>query len=264
MHEFDRDISLTKLTPLSFSARVSGKWSINGNPHGGYLAAMLANAMLQCSEKAATPVITVSFVSRTEPGDAGVTVEVISHSNQFDRLEAKLTQGGEEKVRAWGTFGRGDNGAQEKHCEKDPLEISRIEDCIAMPSISKYELYDRMEVLLDPSTAGWLSGSLADTSEIKGWVKFREDRPFDLCSVLLVADAFPPPILASHGMVAWVPTIEFSVSVRSLPATRWLKGVFRTTFVNNGILEEDGEVWDENGEIVAICRQIAQYRKTAG
>ncbi|MEZ4579028.1 MAG: thioesterase family protein [Desulfobacterales bacterium] len=62
-------------------------------------------------------------------------------------------------------------------------------------------------------------------------------------------------------MTAWVPTIEFSVNIRNIPASVWLKCIFRTHFINNGLLEEDGEIWDETGELVAISRQIAQFRK---
>jgi hypothetical protein len=58
-----------------------------------------------------------------------------------------------------------------------------------------------------------------------------------------------------------VPTIEFSVNIRNAPKTTWLKCVFRTRFVNCGLMEEDGEVWDESGELLAISRQIAQFRK---
>ena len=54
--------------------------------------------------------------------------------------------------------------------------------------------------------------------------------------------------------------LEFSVNVRNLPATAWLKGVFRTRFITCGLLEEDGEIWDQNGVLIAISRQIAQYR----
>ncbi len=106
-----------------------------------------------------------------------------------------------------------------------------------------------------------MNGSIVEKSEIRGWIRFKEERPFDSLSIFLIIDSFPPPILATHGIVAWVPSIEFSVNIRNLPKTKWLKGLFRTHFVDNGILEEDGEVWDGNGGLVAISRQIAQFRK---
>jgi acyl-CoA thioesterase len=105
-----------------------------------------------------------------------------------------------------------------------------------------------------------MSGQLSDRSEHKGWIRFKHQRPFDAVSLLLMADAFPPPVYASQGMGAWVPTIEMSVNIRKLPASQWLKCVFRTRFITCGLLEEDGQIWDETGELIAISRQIAQYR----
>jgi hypothetical protein len=106
-----------------------------------------------------------------------------------------------------------------------------------------------------------MTGKVVEKSEIKGWIKFKGNRPWDTLSTILAIDSFPPPILASQGIVPWVPSIELSLNVRNLPKTAWLKGIFRTCFLDKGILEEDGELWDENGLLVAISRQIAQFRK---
>ena len=80
-------------------------------------------------------------------------------------------------------------------------------------------------------------------------------------ALILMADSFPPPVLSSHGLVAWVPTIEMSVNIRSLPKTPWVKACFRSRYITCGLVEEDGELWDEDGNILAISRQIAQFRK---
>jgi len=117
-----------------------------------------------------------------------------------------------------------------------------------------------LDIRLDPTYTGWTEGKLSAQSEIKGWIKFRDQRAFDTQSLLLIADSFPPAVFSSQGMVAWVPTLEFSVNIRNIPTTTWLKCVFRTRFITCGLLEEDGEIWDENGQLVAISRQIAQYR----
>jgi len=95
---------------------------------------------------------------------------------------------------------------------------------------------------------------------MRGYIKFKDDRPFDIFGILLAADSFPPAVLTSQGMVAWVPTLEFSVNVRNIPQTTWLKCIFRTRFITCGLLEEDGEIWDQNDQLIAISRQIAQYR----
>jgi acyl-CoA thioesterase len=129
-----------------------------------------------------------------------------------------------------------------------------------VPELPNFTLFSQVDIRLDPICTGWVSGELSDNSEIMGWIKFKNDRPFDILSIFLVADSFPPAVLTSQGMVAWVPTIEFSVNIRNIPTTQWLKCIFRTRFITCGLLEEDGEIWDEAGRLIAISRQIAQYR----
>ena len=262
MHMFDEDISVVELAPEMFKVSVTANWSINGNPNGGYLMALLANAMMRTAGKTATPIITANFLTRSEPGAAEIHVERIVESNQFDRIQASLVQGGKERIRSLGTFAKDNSNGVEKRYEKKEPDIARPEDCVVMPEMPNYSLFDVVDLRLDPSCAGWLRGGpLAQKSEMKGWIRFKEERPFDILATILFTDSFPPPILASQGIVAWVPSIEFSVSIRNLPKTKWLKGIFRTCFVDNGILEEDGQLWDGNGELVAISRQIAQFRK---
>jgi hypothetical protein len=43
-----------------------------------------------------------------------------------------------------------------------------------------------------------------------------------------------------------------------------LKCYFRTRFITCGLLEEDGKIWDQNDNLVAISRQIAQYEAQPG
>ena len=261
MYVFDQDLCLTKSSSDTFNITISDNWSINGNPNGGYLLAVMARAMRQQSSKKSTVICTATYLSKTLPGTAELLVENIGQSRHFDRWEARLLQNGEDKIRAMGTFSDIENNRTDKRYEKSPPELLPKDACMKIPPMGNYTVYENMDVRLDPRCAGWFSGSLIDISEHKGWIKFKDGRAFDEPSLLLAADAFPPPVFSSQGMVAWVPTIEFSVNIRNLPQTRWLKCVFRTRFINNGILEEDGEIWDETDDLIAVSRQIAQYRK---
>lgn len=260
MHIFDRDISVTHRSDGVFTSTITANWTINGTPHGGYLMAMLANAVLQSCEKSGSPIITANFISRSEPGDAEIHVEAVAKSKQFERYECRLVQGGLERIRCLMTFSQENGSASLKRYERSEPCIAAVDECVPMPEMPNYSLYKRMDLRLDPSCAGWLTGSVSPDSAIKGWIRFREDRPFDLVAAILMSDAFPPAVLPSHGMVSWIPTIEFSLNVRKCAPTTWLKCLFRTSFVDNGIFDEDGEMWDERGRLVGISRQYAQMR----
>jgi acyl-CoA thioesterase len=264
MHLFEQDISLSEKVPFHCKGYITDNWSINNTPNGGYLLAVLASAMLRHSEKRSTPIVTANYISRCSPGEADLHVEEFSRSKQFNRFQVTLIQDGTERIRALGTFSDEKNECFLERYETRQPEIAPLESCISLPEMPKFNLLSRMDIRLDPHSAGWMQGTLSDISEMKGWISFKDARTHDLLSVLLMADCFPPPVFASQGMMAWVPTIELSVNVRKIPESTLVKGHFRSRFITCGLVESDGELWDEEGNLVAISRQIAQFRKSSG
>lgn len=261
MYQFDQAVSLFEQTQLQFTGNLSEKWCIAGNPNGGYLTSILFHAMLKVDYNPLGLIITAHFFSRCVPGEYIVEVEKLSGSKQFDWLQAKIIQEGRERIRATATIANENVNSGTKWYERPAPVIASPDDCILV-SEPLHTLYSQLNVLLDPDCTGWMKGDLSDKSEIKGWAKFKDDRPFDLMSVLLFADAFPPAVMSHRGDLGWIPTLSYSVNVRRFPETDFLKCIFRTRFVSNGFLEEDSEIWDENDELVAISRQIAQIKRT--
>lgn len=262
MHLFDqqvgRPVSATEAGVVE--TQISAQWSINDLPNGGYLMALIANAMLHLSTKKGLAITTATFISRSAPGKATIVLEPIAASKQFERIQARLMQQGRERTRAFATFMDPTLTCAADRKEAGPPDIAPREACVAIPQMPKFTLFDQMEVLLDPVCAGWMTGKSSDRSLQKGWIRFRQPRSYDVLSLLLIADAFPPPVYTSMGFGAWVPTIELSINIRKVPTTQWLKCIFRTRFITCGMLEEDGQIWDEAGELIAVSRQIAQYR----
>jgi len=74
---------------------------------------------------------------------------------------------------------------------------------------------------------------------------------------LPVADAFPPPVFNTDLPVAWVPTVELTVHIRGSAAPGPPRCSFRSRFVHDGLLDEDGEIWDSTGTLIAQSRQLA-------
>lgn len=264
MHQLDLDTQLTPTAAAAYDTRISSRWSINGTPNGGYLLALLARAIEHHYPSAQPLILTAGYLARCRFEPAQVRIERVSGSQNFERLEMRLVQQDEIKIMALATLATTveDRAKAQSIHESGPPDIAPIEKCIAIPPFNEgYNLYQQMDVRLPSDSIGWVADQLSDRSEIKGWIRFHSRRDIDAMGVFLMADAFPPPVMASQGRVAWVPTLELSVCLHNLPQSEWLKGVFRTRHITGGILEEDGELWDETDTLVAVCRQVAQFRK---
>ena len=77
----------------------------------------------------------------------------------------------------------------------------------------------------------------------------------------MVVDALPP-VTFDLGQLGWAPTLELTVHVRARPAPGWLKVRHVTRNVAGGMFEEDCEVWDSAGRLVAQSRQLALLPRT--
>ena len=91
---------------------------------------------------------------------------------------------------------------------------------------------------------------------MSGYIRFADGRAPDTRSLVLFADAFPPSVFSSLGVVGWVPTVELTVHVRARPAPGWIKAVFTTDDLSGGRMIESGKLWDSQGRLVAQSRQL--------
>nr|WP_228278472.1 acyl-CoA thioesterase domain-containing protein [Brevibacterium limosum] len=72
-----------------------------------------------------------------------------------------------------------------------------------------------------------------------------------------VLDSFPP-VMFDLGRFNWAPTMELTAHVRALPAPGWIGARLSTRNIAGGMFEEDCELWDSDGRLVAQSRQLAR------
>jgi len=233
-------------------------WDIGGNANGGYLMVLALRAMRDASGRPDPVTATAHFLAPGRPGPATVTTQVVKHGRTFTNLVASLDTTDRRLVQVVAAFGdlAATNGPEK--VDAAPPALPPPDECVAILPTEGFPppFMGQVDLRLHPDDAGFADGRPSGEPRVRGWFRLR-DEPIDTIGLALAVDAFPPTIFNARLPVAWTPTVELTAHVRARPAPGWLRCVFTTRFVTGGFLEEDGEVWDETGHLVAQSRQLA-------
>lgn len=265
--EFDRDIALTETGPGSYAAELGAGWVVGGGVNGGYLLALLGHAVRRSGAHPDPLTISAYYLSASRPGPATVTTTARREGRNVSTWSVDLLQGGEPRITALATFGDLDALPDDVETTATPPAIAPLEDCWGMDlAPAEYRamappLLSRFDLRIDPATAGWAIGRPGGRAVIQGWFRLNDEREPDPLALLLAVDAMPPTTF-ELGRMGWAPTLELTAHVRAQPAPGWLQLRHETRNLAGGMFEEDCEVWDSAGRLVAQSRQLARQPRS--
>ena len=271
--EFDRATQIFREQSADGSAVYSTKvhpgWDIMGNANGGYLLALVGHALSDATGRPDCITISSHYLAPCPAGDARIVVTPVRSGRRFATATASLfllTDTGEKEIiRVLATLGdlANDPGGPShmgEHTEFPPRGLLPFSECLGMTesAVDNFAyIHGRLGTRIHPGDVHFRQGVKSGQALIRGWFAFNDDRPIDTRALLLASDAFPPSVFNLDLPTAWVPTVELTVHTRAIPAPGPVACVFSTRFVQNGLLEEDGEMWDSQGVLVAQSRQLA-------
>lgn len=271
--EFDRDTAVTARPdePGTYDAELSPGWTIIRAVNGGYLLAMVGRALRAALPHPDPISITAHYLTASEPGPAVIRTETVRAGRTMSTGQASLYQRDEdgrevERIRVVAAYG--DLGAlpDDVRTSARPPSMPSYEECVssadapggaAGPVVGSTAILDRLDLRLDPATAGWAVGAPSGAGDMRGWLGLADGRDHDAMSLLLAVDALPPTAF-DLGLAGWVPTLELTVHLRCRPAPGPVRVSLTTRNLAGGLLEEDAEVWDSAGRLVAQSRQLAR------
>jgi hypothetical protein len=262
-HSFDRATAV-RGGPERWAAEVDAGWTVAGRPNGGYLLALVGRAGLEAVGQPHPLAVSAHFLSPAEPGGAELETRRLRAGRRLSTARVTLLQAGQARMEALVTAGRMDAEAEPGWRRADgPVGLAPVEECVPgrpqLPSGVPAKLLNHLDLRIDPATAGWVAGRPAGRLEMRGWVRFTDGRAPDPLALLQVVDALPPASF-ELGLASWAPTVELTVYVRGIPAPGWLAGVVRGQLWQGGWFDEEAEVWDSAGRLVAQSRQLAGAR----
>lgn len=257
-----REASAISGSPGSWTAEIAEGWDIFGVSNGGYLMAVATRAMEAESDGRALISAAGHYLNPVNPGPVSIEVATLKQGRTLTTMRARMSRGERQLLTVSAVFADPDRPMSERDLvlgerpdlpsPEDCAEVVPTDDAPIPPPFS-----GKVELRLHPEDNDSFYGEKKAEPLVRGWFRLRDNEPFDAHAVVLATDAMPPAIFNSNLPMGWTPTVDLSVQVRNPAPTGWLACRFTTRFVTNGLLEEDGEIWDESGYPVAISRQLA-------
>lgn len=251
-----------RIDELAWQGEVTEDWDIFGATNGGYLMVMAARAMSATAGNRVPVSVTAHFLRPVSPGPIRVEVSPVKEGRALSTLRAEMLTGQGPVLTLLGAFADPDRMVPDVSLSDGaPPDLPPVEECVRLLPAGDAPLppplMAQFDLRLHPEDAGGLVGRATGRALVRGWFRLLDREPLDAFLPLLAADSFPPAIFNADLPMAWTPTVEMTTHIREVPAQGWLRCRFHTRFISGGFLEEDGEVWDEQGRMVALSRQLA-------
>jgi len=267
--ELDAHIAVRSQGGGEYAADLDTGWVVGGGVNGGYLLALIGNALRESFPSKPDPLaVSAYYLSAATPGPATVSVDVRREGGSVGTASAELRQGEETRIAALATYGDLDRLGDDVGTTAEEPDLPPPDECVANTFAPKEILelapmMARFDMRFHPDHVGWAVGQPSGRGEIAAWFRLVDGREPDPVSLLMVVDALPP-VTFDLGLMGWAPTLELTAHVRAKPAPGWLKVRHATRNLAGGMFEEDCEVWDSAGRLVAQSRQLARQPRPVG
>ena len=239
--------------------------------NGGVLVATVLRAVLDTSPHPYPVATSAHFLRVPLLKPAEVEVTWLRQGRTAATARAAVVQDGQTVLDATVTTGNlpADPAANgELSWTGEPPQIPPIEECVTLgpwpgtvgpDGTAGYAA--QVDMRLDPATTGWRQGKPAGLPEMRGYFGLQEERDPDAYLLALAVDGLPP-VVFGLGAAGWAPTVELTWYMRGVPVPGPLRVATRSRRVSGGWFDEEAEVWDAAGQLVAQSRQLARVGRS--
>ena len=255
---FEEDTAVEASGDDLYLATITDRWSIGGRPNGGYLMGTVLRALSHRLSHPDPLTSTGHFLSPSEAGPAEIRVSVMKEGRTLSTAQAVLAQNGRDRLVVLATFGTLADEGVTRVSESAPIHPAGLVSSAGRPV--PFPIVERFEFEMPPEQSRAAAGHPDNTdgpAEFVGRVRFADGMPASILAFPVLVDAFPPTVYRL-GLIGWTPTLELTVHTRGRPVPGPLTLRVRSRYLINGLVEEDGELWDQAGDLVGLSRQLAR------
>ncbi|WP_378729687.1 thioesterase family protein [Nocardia brasiliensis] len=255
---FDGDTASDPAGEHEYALTLPDRWStFIGTVNGGYMLASCLQALRRELPQPDLLSASAHYLRPGSPGPARISTDVARIGRRTATGQASLFRDDREIVRVLATFTDLAAADGPTLVRGEPPALPAPEQCIdptdGFPG-EPPELSRRVEFRM-AEVPGFWRGNPGGVPAAEFWMRFADGRDPDPIALALLVDA-AAPIIFELG-VSGSSTIELTVHVRHRPAPGWLACRVSTNYLIDGFHEEEFEIWDSTGTLVAQSRQLA-------
>ena len=270
---FQEAIKLEKLEDNKFIVNPDTNYFVGNTPHGGYLMAIMHKALTTILPHSTAISSSVQYLDRIDAKPFELEVEIFKASRGSSSGIVKLKQDDKICTTFTGTcsdfeFMKGHDDLQKPlpdiFTEKDKNDYVKMNyDKISKGFTPSF--IQQLECLIHPDHAWWNrdtdTKSKDNNARCSAFLEMEGGQPDQFC-LSFYSDILPPVVCNKYGPLGWIPTITLTTHIRQLPTTSQLYADFIATDINKGYFEQDCNIWDLNGNLVASSRQLTRILKS--
>jgi acyl-CoA thioesterase len=260
---FDADTAVVPVGDGVYEATISDGWAVPRGPNGGYIAAMMLNALTAAVDdpSRAPRSLTLHYLRPPQAGaTAQIHVAVERAGRTLTSLSARMVQDGTVMVLALAAFAddfptAADYATPAPDVGPPPARLHQVPSGPGVPEIA---LRTALQPVFGP---GPMNGG--DEAVVGGWLRLAEPRIADAAAVAFYADAWLPSPFALLRAPAPAPTVDLTIHFRArlphpgMDADAPVLARFSSSTSHGGYFEEDGSMWAPDGTLLAQSRQLA-------
>ena len=276
MNQFERFQNALKLENIEdnkFIVNPDTNYFVGSTPHGGYLMAVMHKALANVLPHSTAITSSVQYLDRIDAKPFQLEVEVFKTGRGSSSGIVKLKQDDKICTTFTGTcsdfeFMKGYDDLQNPlpniFLDKDRSEYVKMNyDKISKGFTPAF--IQQLECSIHPDHAWWNRKADEDNTDnearCSAFLEMKGGRPDQFC-LSFYSDILPPVVCNKYGPLGWIPTITLTTHIRQLPSTNELYADFKATDINKGYFEQDCNIWDLNGNLVASSRQLTRILKS--
>lgn len=239
---------------------VGPHWTGFGGAFGGLMVAAAARSMQQLvPDGRALRSIHADLLGAVQPGELAFDPSVDRAGRSVTFASTAGSQAGRDRIVATAVFGDSAAGP-------DYGPVTRAVMPVA-PSVVELDTWDQSDtpalrmIEYKPASATLpLQGAPGSNADFHVWMRVAEDdAPVDAARALALLDAPAPGLYATVTTPFPIPTVEFTAHL--LPAletttTAWALARMQTVVAGEGYSIDDCELWNEDGQLIAMARQL--------